>query len=55
VVRNDLASDDLELIPRLSKAHGRSNLAEAAPRHLKSGGWRGWVAHWRLFFQRPAC
>jgi hypothetical protein len=57
VVRNDLSADDLELVPRapgfpatglpVRRVGGR--LAGA------SGGWRGWLAHWRCFFRRRAC
>lgn len=44
VVRNDLCTDDLELIPRPSPA--ARGLKLGVERAVPSGGWRGWLAHW---------
>lgn len=54
VVRNDLRSDDLELIPRSPSAPGPTVELGREEQRAKYTRWRGWLAHWIGFFRRSA-
>lgn len=53
VVRNELAGEDLLLMPRPSPAtRGLTLGAERSGRRAAGGGWRGWLAHWAAWVRR---
>ncbi len=55
VVRNDLRSDDLELIPRSPSAEQPAVGLGREEHCRRYARWRGWLAHWIGFFRRGTC